>query len=188
MARSYLRQSPSMASNVLLSVVVLSLGLVSASSAPAPTGQPTASEAPAPAPGVKTCNVMGPSYYTAGGQRIPGQDWPISLGATAAPQDCADRCAALLACNGYHFYGSQESRGAGTCYLWQGVTGVRGPMHDGRDRYAGSCSCGAGECTSTQAPHPSLANWGSNTLFTRPQLHCYHILHRLPRHQCNLSR
>jgi len=106
-----------------------------------PTGQPTAwyitsapsAEPTESAPGVKTCNVMGPSYYTAGGQRIPGQDWPISLGATAAPQDCADRCAALLACNGYHFYGSQESPGAGTCYLWQGVTGVQGPLHDARD-------------------------------------------------------
>jgi len=107
-----------------------------------PTAAPSAAASSSAV--VKTCSVMGPSYYTGGGASIAGQDWPINLGASAVAHDCADRCAALPACNGYHFYGSHDSQldARGTCYLWQAMTALDGPRQDGRDRYAGTCTVG----------------------------------------------
>jgi hypothetical protein len=50
---------------------------------------------------------------------------------------CASLCKAASECTAFHYYGVGDSA-YGNCYLHS--TGIaKGPLHDGRDRYAGTC-------------------------------------------------
>jgi hypothetical protein len=90
----------------------------------------------------KICTPVGPSRYTqnkGSENRISGVAWPIKLGATSEPEDCAKKCEENEECDGFHFYGKNDSNAKGHCYIQKGVTGVGPPLSDGIDRYAGFC-------------------------------------------------
>lgn len=101
---------------------------------PAPTPAPLP---PTPAPAMPTgCTVKGPSYTIDGGSQLPGAPWPYSGVKDAAA--CASLCKADLKCTTFHYYGVSD-HGYGDCYVHAGGE-VKGPVEDGRDRYAGTCN------------------------------------------------
>merc|ERR1711981_1125673 len=101
-----------------------------------PTG---AEAAPAPVPPTPAppmpqgCKIEGPSYTI-------DQDWKSGAKLHNGVKDaamCASLCKANSNCTAFHYYGICDFA-YGDCYLHRaGIT--KGPLHDGRDRYAGTC-------------------------------------------------
>jgi len=89
----------------------------------------------------KICTIEGPSYTIEecppgyGGCQVQGA-WPLRGVKDAT--ECASHCTASAACTAFHYYGADDV-GHGDCYLHRWGR-VKGPLHDGRSRYAGTCS------------------------------------------------
>ena len=61
------------------------------------------------------------------------------LAGVASVEACAALCASAAGCSSFHYYGPGDPA-AGLCYLHaRGVP--TGPLGDGRQRYAGNCTC-----------------------------------------------
>merc|ERR1712100_405773 len=95
-------------------------------------GMPPPTSAP---PMPAGCIVKGPSYSIAS---------PILHDAYKGVKDaaaCASVCKENSKCTAFHYYGVGDVA-HGHCYLHSAGT-IEGPMHDGRDRYAGTCHTSA---------------------------------------------
>jgi len=88
---------------------------------------------PAPPPMPTGCIVKGPSYSIASPTQSGGPYKGVKDVAA-----CASLCKESSNCTAFHYYGVCDDA-YGDCYLHSGGT-IDGPMHDGRDRYAGTCS------------------------------------------------
>jgi C1A family cysteine protease len=85
------------------------------------------------------CTVKGPSYTIDGNCPILGA-WPLKgvKDATACASRCKYSSAIGAKCAAFHYYGVDD-RAWGDCYLHSCAGTIKGPLHDGRDRYAGTC-------------------------------------------------
>merc|ERR1711959_580934 len=84
------------------------------------------------------CSVAGPSYKIDGNCEVGGA-WPLR--GVKDVTACASQCKAHSNCAAFHYYGADDFA-YGDCYLHcAGKT--EGPLHDGRDRYAGTCDSSA---------------------------------------------
>merc|ERR1712100_901336 len=102
---------------------------------------PTGAEAAPPPEG---CKIEGPSYTI-------DQDWKSGARLHNGVKDaamCASLCKANSNCTAFHYYGIGDFA-YGDCYLHRaGIT--KGPLHDGRDRYAGTYGA------PKPCPHPPM--------------------------------
>jgi hypothetical protein len=99
-----------------------------------PKPPPTPPTPPSP-PMPEGCTVNGPSYSVDGTCKVSGA-WPMTGVKDAT--ECATQCKGHDRCVAFHYYGAHD-HASGDCYLHCDGT-VKGPLHDCRDRYAGTCT------------------------------------------------
>merc|ERR1711981_188966 len=93
------------------------------------------------------CSVAGPSYKIdvwSVAPTCPGDCgvWgAFPLKGVKDVTACASQCKAHSSCAAFHYYGADD-RAYGDCYLYRAGK-TAGPLHDGRDRYAGTCDSSA---------------------------------------------
>jgi len=102
-------------------------------------------------PTTAPCKVEGPSFTIDGDCRVAGS-WPIR--GVKDKESCASKCGSNADCAAFHYYGAKD-RAYGDCYL-HCAGRVEGPLHDGRDRYAGTC---VHPTVPPAPPSPGKSNW-----------------------------
>ena len=95
---------------------------------------------PPPRPPMGKCRISGPSYNTTGNGNVPVIPAPGAPAVTKAANatECGNLCLQHWTCDGFEFYGKGDPH-EGDCYLQDLVYRLSGPLHDGRERYAGRC-------------------------------------------------